>query len=103
MSIDRQFRVVEIKRRIRRSHFKVNFIKGANRTNVPPIAVIMKAINFVRMNRLRNDIDAKIIIAGMIGKQINQYLSLEHINSHGSLEGTLRIIAADEAILRFLI
>ena len=39
----------------------------------------------------------------MIGKQINQYLSLEHINPHGSLEGTHRIVTTNESILSFLI
>ena len=101
MGIDREFRVGEIKGRIGRRHFQVYFIKGANGPNVPPIVVKIKTIHLVRMDGLGNDIDAEIIVTGMIGEQVDQDIGLEKIDAHGAKEGPVRIVAADEPVLGF--
>jgi len=44
------------------------------------------------MNRFRNDINSKIIIAGIIGKEINQHLVLNKINPMVSLKRSLWIV-----------
>ena len=55
----------------------------------------------MRIDRLGNDLTAKIIMAQMIGEQVDQHSCLEQINSHRAQQWAFRVIAADKLILDF--
>ena len=99
VGIDRGFQIKEIERWVWARQLQVRFIKGLDRPNIFPVAVEIKAMHHMGMDRFGNDLTPEVIMPQMIGEQICQNLCLEHIDAHRTEQRALRIIAADESIL----
>src|SRR5512145_1632341 len=101
MSIDGRFWIIKIERWVGAGQLQVCFIEGANGSNVLPVAIEIKAVHFMRTDRLWDDLAPKIIMPQVIGKQRIQHVCFKHVDSHRAQERAFWVITAYESILDF--
>src|SRR5205823_6982763 len=63
---------------------EIGFVKGANRSDICPVAVENKGTDAMRLDRSRDDVLAKV--AQVVVEALDQHVAIEDVNSHRRLK-----------------
>src|SRR5688572_1251316 len=69
VGIDRCVRIIKIEGRVRAGQLQVGFVERADGPDVLPVAVEVKAMHPMGMDRFGNDLTPKVVMPQMIGEQ----------------------------------
>ncbi len=77
MSIDLGMRVKKIEGRVGARQFEIGLIERTDGPDILPVAIKIKSVHFMRADRFRDNIAAKVVVPQVILQEVDEHLGLE--------------------------